>query len=77
MRRFTISALAAMVASVLMATVALAGQGGVPNQKSCGGIGREASTFAAQPGPMNPGALFAAQGPFTCDDVGEENGQGF
>lgn len=56
---------------------ALAGQGGVPNEKSCGGIGREAQSFAAEPGPMDPHALFAAQGPFTCDDVGEEHGQGF
>ncbi len=61
-------------AVVSTATPALADKGGQPNARSCGGIGREAQTLAAMPGPMNPAALFAAQGPFTCDDVGEEQG---
>ena len=60
-----------------LATPALADKGGQPNAKSCGGIGREARDFARKEGPMDPGALFEAQGPFTCDDVGEENGKGF
>ncbi len=54
-----------------------AAKGGEPNERSCGGIDSEAREFADQPGPMNPGALFAAQGPFTYDDVGEEHGKGF
>ena len=68
-----------VVGSLLVGSgrVALADKGGVPAETSCGGIGREARHFAAEPGPMNPGALFAAQGPFTCDDVGEEHGKGF
>ncbi len=72
--------LTAAVAAALtggVAQPALADAGGVPNERSCGGIGREAQAFAAQPGPMQPGALFAAQGPFTCDDVGETHGKGF
>jgi hypothetical protein len=56
---------------------ALADKGGEPNERSCGGIGREAQAFAAQEGPMDHLALFRAQGPFTCDDVGGEHGQGF
>lgn len=66
-----------VVLAVGAAAPVLADKGGQPNQRSCGGIGREARTFAAMPGPMNPGELLAAQGPFTCDDVGEEHGQGF
>jgi hypothetical protein len=72
--------LAGVVSLSLMvgATVpALAGRGGVPNENSCGGIGRLAQTYAANEGPMDPGALFDAVGEFTCDDVGEEHGQGF
>jgi len=71
--------LAGVVSLSLMvgATVpALAGRGGVPNENSCGGIGREAQSFAAAPGRMDPHALFQAQGPFTCDDVGEEHSGG-
>ena len=76
-RRYLLIGLAAAALMVSTAAPALAGKGGAPNDKSCGGIGREAQAFAGLPGPMNPAALFAAQGPFTCDDVGEEHGQGF
>lgn len=72
--------LTAAVAAALTGGVVqpvFADTGGVPNERSCGGIGRQAQDFAAQPGPMHPGALFAAQGPFTCDDVGEAQGKGF
>jgi hypothetical protein len=53
-----------------------AGSGGIPNERSCGGIGRDARTFAAKPGPMIPYEMFVAQGPFTCNDVGEAHSQG-
>ena len=77
LRRHLLIGLAATALLVTAATPALAGKGGEPNDKSCGGIGREARDFAGLPGPMDPQALFDAQGPFTCDDVGEEHGQGF
>jgi hypothetical protein len=48
-----------------------AGAGGIPSETSCGGIGRDAQTFAAKPGPMIPYEMFVAQGPFTCNDIGE------
>ena len=50
-----------------------AGAGGVPNEKSCGGVGSDARTFAALPGRMDPEALFDAQPTFTCDEVGKEH----
>jgi hypothetical protein len=53
-----------------------AGAGGIPNEKSCGGIGRDAQSFAAQPGPMIPYDMFVAQGPFTCNDIGEAHSHG-
>ena len=80
MRKFRrILAALAVSSAILGATAApvFADPGGAPNENSCGGIGREARDFAATPGPMDPQALFEAQGPFTCDDVGEEHGQGF
>ena len=75
--RFLLTASAAAALAVGSAGPALAGQGGVPNEKSCGGIGRHAQTFAGMPGPMDPEALFGSLPPFTCNDVGEEHGQGF
>jgi hypothetical protein len=73
---------AALVIALGLALLGLAGPvqagaGGIPNEKSCGGIGRDAQTFAAKPGPMIPYEMFVAQGPFTCDDIGGEHGQGF
>ena len=53
-----------------------AGAGGIPNEKSCGGIGRDAQTFAAKAGPMIPYEMFVAQGPFACNDIGEAHSQG-
>jgi hypothetical protein len=75
--KWRLTVVVAVALTVGAAQPALADRGGVPNERSCGGIGREAQVFAAQPGPMHPGALFAAQGPFTCDDVGEAHGKGF
>lgn len=41
-----------VAAAVVGATApALADRGGVPNERSCGGIGRETRTLATQPGP--------------------------
>jgi hypothetical protein len=77
LKRFVLIAVAAAALIVGSAAPALAGKGGVPNEKSCGGIGRQAQTFAGMPGPMDPEALFNSLPPFTCDDVGEEHGQGF
>jgi len=81
MRQWTVLSVLSLVLSggLLMGATAptLAAKGGVPNERSCGGIGRQAQSFAAAPGPMDPGALFAAQGPFTCDDNGEAHGFGF
>jgi hypothetical protein len=76
-KRWILVPLVATTLTVGMAAPALADKDGRPNQKSCGGIGREARDFAGQEGPMDDDALFAAQGPFTCDDVGGEHGNGF
>jgi hypothetical protein len=75
--RWVLVPLVAATLAVSIASPALADKDGQPNRKSCGGIGREARDFAGKEGPMNPGALFEAQGDFTCDDVGEEHGNGF
>lgn len=77
LRRYLLIGVTAAALVVGSAAPALAGQGGVPNVESCGGAGRIAQTFTALPGPMDPEALFDSLPPFTCDDVGEEHGQGF
>ena len=69
--RWIVVPLMAATLAVSMATPALADKGGVPNQKSCGGIGSDGE------GPSGTA--------FTCDDQGQNQaspkascpGQGF
>ena len=75
-KRLILAAATAAVLTIGASAPALADKGGVPNERSCGGVGRVAQTFAAQPGPMDPNALFRSLDPFTCTDTGEENSGG-
>ncbi len=59
--RLVLVALVGGALAVGMAAPALADRGGVPNESSCGGLGREKPT-----GPVD-------QNSFTCDDTGQSN----
>lgn len=72
-RRYLLIGVTVAALVVNTAAPALAGEGGVPNEKSCGGVGRIAQTFAALPGPIDLDALFEAVGPLTCNDFGQEH----
>ncbi len=72
-KRYLLIGVTAALLVVTTAAPALAGEGGVPNDKSCGGVGRIAQTFAALPGPIDLAALFEAVGPLTCNDFGQSH----